>query len=108
MAQPQEQASGSKSMYDVGAFTIFYKNFITGLARSLGSVVIWCLFLFLLAQVFTQVIWPKLEKPYQQYLKTIESITQLSQPTVSLDQQSLQQTLNQLFAPQAPTASPIQ
>lgn len=92
-----DQHSDTKTMYDVSATEIFFKNFIAGAGRALGGIVLYLLFFGLIAGIFTTYIWPHVEPfiiEYQQALQGINSLTQTTSPEQTEQYQRFLQDLD--------------
>ena len=57
----EDQITKKKTIYDVGVFEIFWRNFLAGFARSLGGYILYIIFIFVLGNVVVTVLWPKIQ-----------------------------------------------
>lgn len=80
-----DQLSKSKTIYDVGWNELFWRNFVAGMARTIGSLLLYAVVLFFLTSIFLQRVWPILEP----VLESFETSTQFlrgfdpNQPTLT-------------------------
>jgi hypothetical protein len=74
----------SRSIYDAGSFEIFWKNFIAGVAKTLGSIFIYIVFMIIMAILFINFALPKFAPLIQKLnslITSVEKIQQLNFPT---------------------------
>jgi len=70
--------SQTKTIYNAGAGEIFWKNFLAGLSRGMGTIFVYILFLIVMGALFVNVALPKLMPiitSYSDIFKSIESIS---------------------------------
>ena len=63
---------------------VFIKNFIAGFARGLGSLFVYILFTFVSYYFLVKPQLPQVKHFFELYQKSVESITQLKQPSLSM------------------------
>jgi hypothetical protein len=84
-----DQITRNKTMYDVGAGEIAWRNFLAGISRALGGLVVNGIF-FLIVSIFTiQYVLPyfaPLLSAFQTTTKSLQQIQQLNDPNVLLQQ----------------------
>src|SRR5690606_17499992 len=69
---PKEDRAGShRSIYEVSKWEVFWRNFIAGMARSLGGIVIYLLFLLFMASILSQVVYPRIKPFLDQYQQAL-------------------------------------
>lgn len=69
--------TSSKSIYDVGWGELFFRNFVAGMARTLGSLFLYGLVIFLVANFFMQQIWPQIEPALSGYSESMQLLQQM-------------------------------
>jgi len=50
-----------KTIYQVSPWEIFWRNFLAGMARALGGVILYALVLTILSNIFLRFFWPQIE-----------------------------------------------
>ncbi len=85
MKQPHDQA-----IYQASYSEIFFKNFLAGMARGLGSLFIWFLVMF----IGYKLLWPQLASQINRLTNLVENLQ--SNPIINQNQQ-IPQNLNDLF-----------
>lgn len=95
---PGDRVTGTKTMYDVSGFEVFWRNFLAGASRSLGGIVFYVIFMVVLLNIFMSVAWPKIQPLIESYTNALSSLNSISSPsntaTPSVD--DLQKALQQL------------
>lgn len=77
MADP-DQITKSRTIFDASKWEIFWRNFIAGMARALGAVILYGVVLVLLSTVVMNYVWPIIEPLVEDYensaviLRTLE------------------------------------
>ncbi len=79
-----------KTIYQASLGEIFVKNFFAGVARGLGSLIIWFLIMF----VGYKLLWPQLSSQMDRLTNLVENLQ--SNPIVKQNQQ-IPQDINKLF-----------
>ena len=73
-----DQILGIKTIYDVPGFEIFWRNFLAGMSRSFGGLVLYVLLVLVASNLFISYIYPHLEPLISEYRTAIRSFNQLS------------------------------
>lgn len=97
--EPNDKHSRTKTMYDVSPFEVFGRNFLAGLGRSMGSIGIYLVFLFIFYSLFVDYVLPHIQPFIVEYRQAIESITKLNSttgPGAGQDNNQYQQFLQNL------------
>ncbi|MDQ5951641.1 MAG: hypothetical protein QG639_922 [Patescibacteria group bacterium] len=78
-----DQLTKTRTLYDVSVGEIMWRNFLAGISRALGGMVIYFVVAFLLGHVFLTYIWPVLEPSIETLGETGEILQQMQllQPT---------------------------
>lgn len=76
--QDPDQLTKSKTMYDVGTGEIIWRNFLAGMSRALGSMVIYFAVVLFLGNIFLNYIWPSLEPSFETLGETTELLQQMN------------------------------
>lgn len=72
-----DQVTKTKTIYDVSASEIIWRNFLAGISRAVGGMVVYFLVAFLLGHVFLTFVWPILEPSIESLGKTGDVLQQL-------------------------------
>jgi len=56
----EDRARKTKTIYDVSAFEIFWRNFLAGMARTMGGLILYFLFVFIVGMIFLQFMLPRI------------------------------------------------
>ncbi len=76
-----DQLTQTRTIYDVSKWEVFWRNVIAGAGRALGGIILQAIFLFIIANLFINQVWP-LVKPIIGMLETTtNSLEQLNQQT---------------------------
>lgn len=74
-----DKVDDTRTIYQVGAGEIFWRNFLAGMARALGGLLIYFAVVIVLVNVFMNYLWPVLEPSFQQFSAAVEGLEQLNQ-----------------------------
>lgn len=77
MSDPDTLTS-TKTIYDVGPWEIFWRNFLAGMARALGGLLIYFLISIVLVSLFTTYIWPLISPQFQMFGDSLELLQGLN------------------------------
>lgn len=94
-----DQLTANKTIYQASAGEIFFKNFLAGFGRAVGSLFIYIVFLIILFSLFTKYALPQIQPFITEYRQAIEAITTLNsttKPGTSLDSNQYQQFIQDL------------
>ncbi|GEM_PF-1753482 len=101
----QDEIAKSKTIFDVSAFEIFWRNFLAGMARAFGGIIMYFIFIFVIGAFFTRFILPVIRPYVDTYMQSMESLQHLNGSNGQLDFNSILQQYQQ--APTSPqTAQP--
>lgn len=56
-----DNVTKEKTIYQVSPWEIIWRNFLAGMARSLGSVILYAVVLTIISQIFMKLFWPQIE-----------------------------------------------
>jgi hypothetical protein len=73
-----DQINETKNLYNISTGEIIWRNFLAGMSRTLGGLVIYFLLAFLLGQVFLALIWPVIAPTVQTLGNTNSLLLQLN------------------------------
>lgn len=76
--QDPDLVSKTKTIYEVDAGEIFWRNFLAGMSRALGGMVIYFAVIFILGNIFLNYVWPVLEPSFQTLGETTDLLKQLN------------------------------
>ncbi|MEX0895571.1 MAG: DUF5665 domain-containing protein [Patescibacteria group bacterium] len=88
MADP-DQLSQSKTIFEASWWEIFWRNFLAGMARALGAVILYAVVLVILTNLFMSYIWPVME-PLIQSLEQSTVLFRSLNPGNSVENQPIQ------------------
>lgn len=75
----EDTVSKTKTIYDVSAYEIFWRNFLAGLARGVGGLVMYFVLIVVIGTIFTQFILPQLQPLLNTYTSSLNSLKSLQQ-----------------------------
>lgn len=73
----EDRVTQTKSIYDVSAFEIFWRNLLAGMSRALGGIVLYVIFVIIFSTVFVQYVLPQIMPFLNTFLKLGDSVTNL-------------------------------
>lgn len=73
-----DQVSKTKTIYDVGALEIFWRNFLAGASRGLGGIFVYLVFLFIISGLFLNIVLPKLLPSINNFTNIFNSLGTMS------------------------------
>lgn len=101
--QPTDRVTKTKTMYEVSAFELMWRNFIAGFMRAFGGILMYLIFIYIIATLFSQLLLPHLKPFLESYQNALSTFTQFSNTSPlpesgeqNINQQQLQQILQQL------------
>lgn len=74
----EDNVTETKTIYQVSASEIMWRNFLAGMSRALGGMVIYFVVAFIVGQVFLTFIWPVLEPTFNNLNQTTNMLNQLN------------------------------
>lgn len=76
-----------RTIYDAGSLEIFWKNFLAGMGKTLGSIFLYLIFLVIVYYLFMQYVFPKfapmLEK-FSNMMDTVEKLQNIQTPQINI------------------------
>jgi hypothetical protein len=73
-----DQITKTQTIYDVSPGEIMWRNFLAGMSRALGGMVIYFAVIFILGNIFLTYIWPILEPSFQTLGETTDLLQQMN------------------------------
>lgn len=70
----EEMISRGRTQYDVSVWELFWRNFVAGSGRTIGSIFVYIVIALFGSYIFYQVVWPQLEPVLGGLTKTLESV----------------------------------
>lgn len=61
-----------KTLYEVSAWEIFWRNLLAGISRGLGNMILLIIFSLVLGNLFMTYVWPHLEPIFDSFASTNE------------------------------------
>jgi hypothetical protein len=80
MSIPDQLPGTSKTIFEASFSEIFWRNFVAGMARTLGGLVLYAVVLFLLGTLFVNQVWPALEPQFEAFAKVMTVLQDLNVP----------------------------
>ncbi len=78
---PKEDRAGKhRTIYEVSHWEVFWRNFIAGMGRAAGSIMLYFLFIFLVGFLFMQLIWPQISGFFSNYTSLVNQLQPGAQP----------------------------
>jgi len=87
----EDQIDKNRSIYDVSAGEVFWKNFLAGLGRALGGIMLYIVFIGLVTYMFVTKALPYITPFINEYQQAIKSVSQLNKTTTPSTGSVLQQ-----------------
>ncbi|MFC1653520.1 hypothetical protein ACFL1M_01605 [Patescibacteria group bacterium] len=82
-----DQVSKNKTIYDVSSFEVFWRNFVAGMGRAFGGLIMYVIVLVVLASLINQYLMPKITPLIGTLQDSVDSLNQLnSGPKDGVDQ----------------------
>ena len=76
--RPDDKVNQTKTMYDVSTWSVFWKNFIAGLGRAIGSMIFFIFILVMFSLVFAKFFLPKFQPYIDGYMSALDTIKTLN------------------------------
>jgi len=97
----QDRVSDNKTIYDASLGSVFWRNFLAGVARALGAILMQILFIVMLGILASIFIWPRVAPLLNTYQTAVNSLEGLQKSTqdagqFSLDEDAMNQLMNSL------------
>ncbi len=95
----EDQLTQTKSIYQVSAGEIFFKNFLAGFGRALGGIFIYAVFIGISAYLFITIALPQIQPFIDEYRQAVQGLSGFNQTTVPItgsDTQQYQQFIKDL------------
>lgn len=80
-SHPADKVNTTTTMYDVSGWEIFWRNFLAGASRTLGSLVLYILFFAVVVNLFVNIVLPKIQPFLDGYMKAIDTLDAFSGPS---------------------------
>lgn len=78
---PNDRIGKTKTIYQMSAWSIFWRNFLAGFSRSLGGLIIYVIFLLVIGYLSYQTLLPRLLPIFQSYTTMMQSLTNQGRPS---------------------------
>lgn len=73
-----DQIDETKNLYNISTGEIIWRNFLAGMSRTLGGLVIYFLVIIIVSNVFLQLVWPVIAPTIQTLGNTNSLLLQLN------------------------------
>ena len=80
-----DQLDQTKTIYQASAKEVFFKNFLAGFGRALGSIFIYLVFMIISISVFLTYAYPQIKPFIDEYQQAIKSLNTLNKATDSFN-----------------------
>lgn len=70
-----------RTIYDASPFEIAWRNFLAGFSRTLGGVMVYLFFVFVIGFIVAQYILPQLKPVYDTYSRSLNLLQDLKSPS---------------------------
>jgi hypothetical protein len=91
---PADRVGETKTLYQVSGWSIFWRNFLAGAARSFGAIFIYLIFLGVIGYAYYIYLWPQLKPLLTQYATMMQTLQNPQKTT--LDPTMIDQIINQI------------
>jgi len=84
MAEPDNLPGTHKTIYEASFGEIFVRNFVAGMARTLGGLFLYTVVLVLLGNLFVQNIWPVIQpqlEALRESAQVLQEVGKLTEPS---------------------------
>ncbi len=95
----EDQLDKNRSVYDVSAGEVFWKNFLAGFGRALGGIFIYAIFITICVYIFMTQALPHITpfiQEYQQAVRGLNLLNKTTAPSTGSDLKQYQQFLQDL------------
>ena len=75
MSDPDDLTK-TRTIYDVGTGELIWRNFLAGMSRAVGGLVVYLIVVFILGNLFLTYVWPVFQpqfESFQDLTKTLEN-----------------------------------
>ena len=72
-----DRISKTRTMYDVSAFEIIWRNFLAGASRAFGSLIFYIIFITIIGSFLLQFFLPKVMPTINKFLKMGDSLEKI-------------------------------
>lgn len=77
MADP-DQLTDDKNLYNISAGEVMWRNFLAGMSRALGGMLIYFLVIIVLTNVFLSSIWPSISPTFDKFFEATDLLKQVN------------------------------
>jgi hypothetical protein len=75
----EDQLNQNKTIYEVSAGEVFFKNFLAGFGRALGGVFIYLIFMLISVYSFLTFAYPQIKPFIADYQRAIQGLNSINQ-----------------------------
>lgn len=78
--QDEDQLTSKKTLYDAKYSEIIWRNFLAGVSRAFGGIVLYIVFFVVVGNLFMTYVWPRMEpvvSQLQSFSATMRQINRL-------------------------------
>lgn len=79
----KDRITHTKTLYDVKAGEIIWRNFLAGFSRGLGGIIVYFVFIGIIASIFTTYVYPQIKPFIDEYRQAVQMVNQFNQPTTN-------------------------
>lgn len=81
----EDRQNQTKTIYDAGYGEVFFKNFLAGVGRAIGGIVIYLVFILIAVNTFITYAYPQIKPFIDEYRQAVQGINKLNQVTTGPD-----------------------
>lgn len=70
----EKMITKGRTQYDASVWEIFWRNFVAGSSRTMGSIFVYIVIVLFGSFIFYQIVWPQLVPVISGLTKTLESV----------------------------------
>ena len=78
MSDPDQLPGTNKTIFEASFGEIFVRNFVAGMARTLGGLVLYAVVLIFLGNLFLQNVWPLVQPVLETMRESSQALQQLN------------------------------
>lgn len=75
-----DRVNDIKTIYNVSGWSIFWRNFLAGMSRALGGIIMYLLFVTIVSYTFMVLVYPHLEPFISSYQSLITNFSAITNP----------------------------
>jgi hypothetical protein len=77
--EPQDKFTPQKTIYDVSYGELITRNFLAGVSRAIGGILLYAIFLAIATVIFLTYAWPQFEPFVDEYRQAVQMLNKQDQ-----------------------------